>query len=239
MTRNRYFLYMSSMFLAVVLVGFARSFYLRTSFAFPELPAHLYLHGTALTAWFTLAFIQPWLIKSRRTDIHRKLGVIGIALAMSVVTSGLWTVFLRDAPEIDEFPTRAAGNLASLMMFSMCFTLGVWFRRKSAMHKRLMLLASIPLLAPALDRLARIPIFNEFFGQLLSWFPAPPEIAFATLAFLVLLFSVVVNDLISERRVLSGTYWGLFAILIIAPATTYAIIDSGAWVTFVHWAAKA
>jgi hypothetical protein len=124
-------------------------------------------------------------------------------------------------------------------MFSTCFALGVWFRRKSAMHKRLMLLASIPLLAPALDRLARIPIFKEFFGQLLSWFPAPPEIAFATLAFLVLLFSVVVNDLISERRVLSGTYWGLFSILIIAPATTYAIIGSGAWVTFVRWAAKA
>ena len=72
---------MSSVFLVVVLVGFSRSFYLRTYFAFPELPVHLYLHGIALTAWFTLAFIQPWLIKFRRADLHRKLGRVGMALA--------------------------------------------------------------------------------------------------------------------------------------------------------------
>lgn len=56
MTRSRYFLGMSALFLAVVLVGFSRSLYLRTYFEFPEITLHLYLHGIALTAWFTLAF---------------------------------------------------------------------------------------------------------------------------------------------------------------------------------------
>lgn len=228
---------MSTLFLAVVLVGFARSFYLRTPFHFPELPVHLYLHGIALTAWFILAFIQPWLINSRRIGLHRKLGAVGVALAISVVMTGFWTVALRDAPIIDEFPTRAAGNIASLLMFSTCVTLGVLFRHKSATHKRLMLLASIPILAPALDRVARIPMLNEFWGRILYWFPAPPEVAFATLSFLFLLLTVVANDLVSERRVLSGTLWGLFAILIIAPAATYVFIASGAWTAFVHWIA--
>ena len=228
---------MSTLFLAVVLTGFARSLYLRTYFDFPELQVHLYVHGIALTAWFTLAFVQPWLVRSRRTSLHRQLGAVGVAVAISVVMTGLWTVALRDAPEIDEFPTRAAGNLASLLMFSTCVALGVFFRHKPVTHKRLMLLASIPILAPALDRLARVPLLNEFWGRLLYWFPAPPEVAFATLSFLFLLLTVVANDLVSLRRVHSGTLWGLFAILIIAPAATYVFTVSGAWVMFVHWVA--
>ena len=157
MARSKFFLYMSSIFPAVALIGFARSYYFRSYFDFPELPTHLYAHGAALTVWFVLALIQPWLIKFRRTDVHRNLGYLGILIAILVVVSGVWTLFMRDASEIDKFPTRAAGNLASLLMFSICFTLGVIYRRKSAVHKRLMLIASIPLLAPALDRLARIP----------------------------------------------------------------------------------
>lgn len=235
MTRNYFFLYMSSIFLAIALIGFARSFYFRTYFGFPELPIHLYLHGAALTAWFVLAFTQPWLIRFRRINAHRQFGYIGILLAVCVVASGIWTVFMRDALEIDEFPDRAAGNIASLLMFSICFTLGLLLRRQSAVHKRLMLLASIPLLAPALDRFSRIPVFHEFFGPLLAWFPAPTEIAFATLAFLMLLLSVVANDLISERRVLPGTYMGLFAILIVTPLATFTISSTGAWVNFVQW----
>lgn len=239
MARKNFFLLMSSLFLVVALAGFARSFYLRSYFEFPELPVHLYVHGIALTAWFLLAFLQPLLIKFRLTTAHRKSGYIGILVALGVVASGIWTVFMRDASEIDDFPNRAAGNLASLVMFSACFALAVWFRRQSAVHKRLMLIASMPLVSPALDRVARIPAVNEFLGPLLSWFPAPTEIAFATLAFLLLLMSVVLYDLISARRVLPGTYWGLFSVLVITPAATFAIMSSGAWVTFVRWVVQA
>lgn len=236
-THNRFYVFISTLFFAVVLAGFSRSFYLRTYFEFPELGVHLYMHGIALTGWFTLAFVQPWLVRFRRTDLHRRLGTVGVVLAISVVISGIWTVALRDAPDIDELPTRAAGNLASLLMFSTCVVLGIFFRHKPAVHKRLMLLASVPILAPALDRLARIPSLNEFCSRTLYWFPAPPEVAFATLCFLILLLSVVVNDLVSEHKVQSGTWWGLFAILIVSPVTTYVVIASGVWVIFVHWLA--
>jgi hypothetical protein len=228
---------MSTIFFVVVIVGFGRSFYLKSYFDFPELSVYLYLHGIALSAWFTLALIQPWLIKSRRTKLHRKLGIVGVLLAVSVVVTGVLTVTLRDAPEIDEFPARAGGNLASLIMFASCVTLAVWCRHKPDTHKRLMLLASIPILAPALDRLARIPVLNEFFGEVLFWFPEAPEVAFATLGFLFFLLTVVVNDLITLRRIQQGTVLGMLAIFIISPAVTYAFLASGAWVTFVHWVA--
>jgi hypothetical protein len=237
MARNRFYLFMSTLYFAVVLIGFSRSFYLKSYFDFPTLPVHLYLHGIALTSWFSLALLQPWLIRNRQAGLHRRLGVIGAALAVSVVLTGLWTVALRDAPEIDQYPTRAAGNLASLLMFLSCVSFGLFFRKNPETHKRLMLLGSIPILAPALDRLARIPVMNEFWGKILYWFPAPPEVAFAVLSFLFLLLLVVANDLISQRRVHKGTVIGLLSIFVVAPAMTFLLVSSGFWIRMVHWIA--
>jgi len=236
MTGNRFFLVTSTLFLAVVLIGFSRSFYLKSYFDFPNLPAHLYVHGIALTMWFALACVQPWLVRNKRVDLHRRFGIAGIFVATSVVLTGLWTLILRDAPEIDQEPGRAAGNLASLLMFSFCIAFGIAFRRKQGMHKRLMLIASIPILAPALDRFARIPVMNEFLGKVLSWLSGPPEIAFALVSFLMLLLLVVANDIISERRIHRGTIVGLSSVLILAPVATYLVMSFGLWVRLVHWA---
>ncbi len=225
---------MSTLFFAIVILGFARSYYLRTPFDFPELAAHLYLHGAVLTAWITLALIQPWLIETRRIELHRRFGVLGVALAFGVVMTGLWTVGLRDVAQIDESPASGAPNILSLAMFLACVVMAVLFRHKSATHKRLMLFASIPILGPALDRVARIPVINELWAQVLSWIPAPTEVAFALLSFLLLQLVVVVNDLVTQKRVHPGTLWGLCGIWIIAPATTYVFVTSGAWVGFVH-----
>ncbi len=232
----RFFLFMPALFLAIVLIGFSRSFYLHPFFKFPDLPPHLYLHGVVLTAWFVLAFTQPLLIALGRVHLHRKLGALGAALAVGVVLTGLWTVALRDAPTINEEPMRGAGNIASICMFASCVALGILFRRKSATHKRLMLMASIPALAPALDRVARIPAVNEFAAKALYWFPVePPEVAFALFSFLFLLLTMLVRDLITERRPHPGTLWGLAAIFPFAIAETYVFTASGAWVAFVHW----
>jgi len=235
MARPRFFLILSTVFLAVVLIGFSRSFYLKSYFDFPELPVHLHLHGIALTSWFALACAQPWLIRLKKVALHRRIGVAGAAIAISVVLTGLWTLVMRDAPNIEQEPNRAAGNIASLVMFSLCVLFGIAFRRNRAMHKRLMLIASIPILAPALDRFARIPAMNEFWGKILYWMPAPPEIAFASLGFLLLLLLVVVNDIVSERRVHRGTLVGLVSVLILAPALTYLIVSFGLWVRLVEW----
>jgi len=120
-------------------------------------------------------------------------------------------------------------------MFVFCITLGAAFRRQPGHHKRLMLMASIPILAPALDRFARMPPLNDLLGKMLPWFPAPPEIAFATITFLVLLIVVVIHDFIRERRIHRGTVWGLVSILIISPTATAIVVSTGGWATFVKW----
>jgi len=236
-TRDSFYLGMSIFSLVIALVGFSRSFYLQDYFSLPELPVRLIVHGTVLTAWFFLACLQPALVWNRKTPLHRQTGIAALFIAVAVIVAGVWTVVMRDAPNIDEYPTRAAGNLASLFMFLFCVALGVYFRRQSGHHKRLMMMASIPVLAPALDRFARIPPLNDLFGKLLYWFPAPAEIAFATIAFLALLVLVVIHDLVHEKRVHLGTVWGLVALFIFSPAATAMIVATGGWLAFVKWVA--
>src|SRR5258706_441214 len=75
----------SFVLLAAVIIGFAPTFYLRPPFAMRPLPVYLYVHGTVLTTWFALVVVQTWLVAVRRTDLHRRLGVVAVFNAGLVV----------------------------------------------------------------------------------------------------------------------------------------------------------
>lgn len=230
---DRFYLVMPVLLLTFVIIGFSRSFYLQTAFDFPELPWHLHAHGAILSIWFVVAALQPWLIRNRRFRAHRRLGVSAVALAVAVIAISVWTVAQRDAPTIVENPSRGAGNLASLFMFAACLTFALMLRKRPNAHKRLMLLASIPLAAPALDRIGRIPAVGTTLEPFLSWFDAPVEVAVATVGFLVLVATVVISDLVILRRVHIGTWTGLFGIFVVAPVLTIATTSTGLWAMFV------
>jgi len=53
------------------------------------IPGYLYLHGIVLTSWFVWFTMQTFLIQSRRTALHRRLGVAGAVLAVAVPFAGL------------------------------------------------------------------------------------------------------------------------------------------------------
>ena len=89
---RRFYGGMAFAILAVSILGFARTYYLRPILPVP-MPAppaitHLvHLHAFLFTAWVVLLFIQTRLVAARRTDLHRRLGVIaaGVAIVMVVV----------------------------------------------------------------------------------------------------------------------------------------------------------
>ena len=91
--RGKFFVWMSGILLATVLVGFSPTFYLRSYFESPNLPVHLYVHGTVLTVWFALLFVQTSLVASDRVVWHRRLGRIGAAVAAAVMGTGALTNF--------------------------------------------------------------------------------------------------------------------------------------------------
>lgn len=202
--RHWFFVGMSAVMLAIVLVGFAPTFYLREYFGtgLPPgqqgLPLYLHVHGAFLTLWFSLFLAQTILVASHRTNLHRRLGVAGATLAVAVVLVSL-IVVLRAVPRSPSnglpaavLPALVILDLGFLLLFSSLVASSIYLRRHSEAHKRLMLLASISLIAPAISRLPGMAVHPIF--QLLL--------------LLSLLLAPILHDVISNGRVHRATIWG-------------------------------
>ena len=152
---------MSLVILAIVFVGFMRTFYLSSYFGRPALSGLRMLHGVAFSSWVVLFAIQTTLIAAGRRDIHRKLGYAGALLAALMVPLGL-TVAIRSAAAGNAPPGLAPLEFLIIPVFDMLVfaplvAAAVYFRRQPAMHKRLMLVATLSLLGAALARVTGTP----------------------------------------------------------------------------------
>lgn len=83
---------MTLMLLTVVVVGFGPHFYFAAFIPTRPLRPILYVHGAVFTAWLLLFALQTSLVSAGRLRIHRRLGVIGLAL-LSVARTGPWLAF--------------------------------------------------------------------------------------------------------------------------------------------------
>ena len=233
--RSWFFAGMSALMLATVLAGFGRSFYLRAYLGYEALPIHLFVHGTVLTGWFLIAFAQTCLVATHRVQVHRRLGVAAVVVAAAVVAVSVWTVVRRDAPVIDESPRAAFGNLTTVFAFSTCIAIGIRMRNRPAVHKRFMLIASISIMGPAIDRLSLLPPLDGFFAAMLSGISMPPQIVVAAVGTMSLLLAIPIHDLVSRKRLHAGTIWGAVCMLLVAPAISAAFIYTDVWVAFVRF----
>jgi hypothetical protein len=209
---------MSALILALVLIGFARTLYLRALFDVPPIPAYLYFHGAALTSWFIWLFLQSALIGAGHTRAHRRLGVAAVILGPLVVIGGLTAtlnVAARNVAGLDWNADTAVlgigvtgvsiarfvagvmwGNFASLATFVTLLAAALLLRRRPQAHKRLMLLASLGILSQAIDRIGRWPGFLS------------EQVPFVPLVMTALLLTIVAYDLYSTRRVHPATIVG-------------------------------
>src|SRR5947209_7884804 len=48
---------------------------------------HVHVHGIALFTWSVLLIVQPWLVRSGRLALHRRLGKVSYVLAPVIVLS--------------------------------------------------------------------------------------------------------------------------------------------------------
>jgi hypothetical protein len=112
-----------------------------------------------MTTWYGLFVTQVMLVSARRVDIHRRLGIFAALTAAAIVPVGAATsiAFIqRVRGNSDEAPVAAivAGyNFISLLAFALLVGTALALRRRSDVHKRLMTIASVSLLGPALARM--------------------------------------------------------------------------------------
>jgi hypothetical protein len=225
---SRFYLGMAALLLALVLLGFGRTLYLRPLFEVPPIGFWVWVHGLALTAWFVGLFLQTLLVAARRTDIHRRAGWVLAAVAVVVVATSTWitrgTVAAMFAAGFDAntvtalAPRVAWGNYASALTFGLLVGAAVGLRRHPRSHKRLMLLASIAIITPALARMLQLPVFGA--GINANFLAVAAVVAYA------LVGVVAVYDLVLQRRVHRATLVGAALVIGVKLASGIVIAPS-------------
>ena len=140
----------------IALIGFSRTYYLRTWFDVPPLTARLHLHGFVLTLWLVLFLVQSTLISVGRRSLHRQLGYAGVGLAAAVIVTTYMTAIEAAHLDGSRGGITAADRLYSIIvilaLFAAFVVVGTLFRKRPDIHKRSMLLATMAIVGPAVTR---------------------------------------------------------------------------------------
>jgi len=181
-----------------VLVGFGPTYYFA---AFSDRPMAtvnggpmtllVHAHGLLFTGWVLLFIAQTSLVAQHNVHLHRRLGVVGAALAGLMIVVGTVTA-LRSAargggPAGIEPLSFLIVPLTDMVLFGGFVGLALRLRRNREAHKRLMLLAYVSIMAAAVGRLPLVAALGQ-----------PLVVLGLALTFL---FAGVVYDLVTRRRV--------------------------------------
>jgi uncharacterized membrane protein YozB (DUF420 family) len=194
------------------------------------------VHAVVSVAWLLLFLVQATLVAKHRTDLHRRLGVAGLALAIVFVVVG-WNASIEEARRgfdmsgdlipagTTEDPVTALVPLNAFLLFGLLVGLSLWYRNRPEVHKRLMVLAMVG------------PVAGAPLAHLVGHWPLirPIASAFFAIASLSLLALCPLYDRIRRGRVHPASSWGAVGVFLwgivfflIVPATT-------AWRDFTTW----
>ena len=222
--RRRFYTGLALAIAVTVFAGFAPTYYLRPWFQSTPLGGLVHLHGVVFSAWVLLFAVQSSLIAAGRTALHRRLGVAGAVLAALLVAVGTATAIGGAAKAAGPPGVPPLVFLAvpffDMVVFTGLAATGLWYRRRADVHKRLLTLATIALLAAPI---ARLPFGARMVG-------IPGVFALSDL-FIV---ACIAYDLATLRRVHPATVWGGLAIVISQPLRL-AISGTGLWLGFARW----
>ena len=205
-------------------------------------------HGALAGAWLLFFLIQATLVATRRTAIHRRLGVAGPFIAVAMIAVGSITVIDlarrgydlsgdiaraagppgSRAPTSEELSVRMFPALLAFANFGILTGLGLSFRHRPAVHKRLMLLALGVLILTPLIHLS---------GHLIGRWPglyAPLNLAIFTAAN-ALPFSVAVHDKVSDGRVHPISLWVPVLLIVETFGLIAVVMPSDGWRRLALW----
>ena len=157
--------------LAVAFVGFAPTYFLKPLFGTPDLTTLKHVHGAVMSAWLVLFLVQARLVATGNTATHRKVGVVGLGVAVLVVLVGTQAALAMARAGVTPLPQIPPLAfflipLGDMVIFTVLVGAAFALRRKSPWHKRLMLIGTVAMLTPAF---ARFPLIRDagplaFFG---------------------------------------------------------------------------
>lgn len=230
-TERLFFSGMAVALLLTVFAGFAPTYYLRGTFGAPQLTPSLLVHGFAFSSWMVLLVVQTSLVAANRTAIHRRLGIVGGALGVLMMVLGAYVGITRTAAGLTLTPPGVsplgllAVTLATIVVFPVLLGSALWFRKRTDIHKRLVLIATFEIVMAAVGRLPGIfiPVGSIALGLV--------GLFVVTDLFLV---ALAAYDCRSRGRIHPATLWG-GAFLIVSQPLRGVIGATAAWALFAGW----
>lgn len=163
--------------LAAVFIGFAKTFFLPLSNGKLNIPASIHIHGAFAFAWIIFFFWQSMAVYRNRIRWHMQAGwaglFIAVGVAVTMIPAGMFEVSRSLKTGGGDFAySTIFGVCTSALMFLSFVLAGIVYRKKGAIHKRLLLLATIIVLWPAWFRFRHyfpsVPNPEVWFGVVLS-----------------------------------------------------------------------
>lgn len=214
----------------LVLIGYARTYYLSSFFDHKALANSLvHFHAALMSLWVVFFTAQVALIRTKNVRVHMTMGWVGVALAAIIVVVGMWTAvdshFVRfGAPPGVHPHSFFMVPLMSMFLFVVYFAGAIYLRKRPTEHKALMLLTAYDFAGAAI---ARIPLLPPEMSML-QYYGIPDIFALATLAWLTW-----------KHKKFNWTVAAGVALFIISQPVTVYVGFSQWWLDLTAWIANA
>jgi hypothetical protein len=207
-----------------VYIGFSPTYFQAGMIHAPLPSPILQYHGAAFTLWMLLFVVQAALISARRVKWHRSLGTIAFCLPPVMVILGVIAAVdaLRRGVQIG--PLDPAVSLAIPLIGIIVFAIVIYAswraRRRPDAHKRLILLATMGLVAAAFGRFP--------WGRI-----GLPPAAGAVTGVGVLILLLLAFELMTIHRIHRSTMWAA-PLVFLSVALAVPIGMTPAWHAFAN-----
>jgi len=196
-----------------------------------------FAHALVSVAWLLVFLAQVMLVAAGRPDIHRRLGIFAVLLSAAFIVVTWFTLvegarrgfdlsgdLVPRGTTLDPATLLAPAN--GLVPIAVLIGAAVWYRRRPAVHKRLMMLAilmstgaPIAHLVGHWPALRPFPVINPISGMLL-------------------LSVLAIHDRVSERRIHPVSLWGAIAVFVWLTVFFTTIVPTSAWGDFAAWSIR-
>lgn len=206
------------------------------------LTALVTVHAIIASAWLLLFLMQATLVATGRTSVHRRVGVAGMVLAIVFIVVGCLTT-IEDArrgfdlsgdlrrlapPDVQPDAGALLAPIGFLLLFGVLVAAAFCYRRRPAIHKRLMLFAMLGALTttPLVHVIGHWPALLARRGLILL------------VATIVFWSASAVHDRVAEGRFHPVSLWMPLLLFAWMAVFNAVIVRSAAWTEFAAWVVR-
>ncbi|MGH9659313.1 MAG: hypothetical protein ACRD96_12270 [Bryobacteraceae bacterium] len=196
-------------------------------------------HAILSAAWLMLFLGQVTLVVTGHVAVHRRVGIVGAVLAVVFVVVGYFTVVEQARRGFDlsgdisrlaplgapPDPAATVALLSFFLMFTVLVGVGLCYRHRPQVHKRLMLIVMLGGLTPTpvAHLVGHWRVLQPWAGVILS------------VSALIFLSTSAIHDRVSQGRIHRVSFWVPVALFVWQSVFNLVVLPSATWHEFAAW----